>query len=410
MARSLKHTVVIVGGGSAGIATAASLLRRRPSLDVAVVEPGEDHYYQPGWTMVGGGVFEAPVTRRRMASVIPKGASWLRQAAVSFQPDSNHGTLADGTTVTYDVLIVAPGIRLAWEKIEGLVVALGKHGVTSNYRYDLAPYKWELVRCLKSGRALFSQPPMPIKCAGAPQKAMCLSCDAWLRRGVLDRIDVEFRNAGGVLFGVKDYVPALMDYVEKYDIDLELGHTLVAVDGPGQQAVFRTEAGEETVSFDMLHAVPPQVAPQFVADSPLANAESGFVDVDKFTLQHVRYPNVFGADDAGSMRNAKTAAAARKQAPIVAVNALAALDGGAPVADYDGYGSCPLTVERGKIVLAEFGYDGKLLPSFPKWVIDGTRPRKLSWLLKSEALPWIYWNGMLKGHEWLVRPRVKTAA
>ena len=410
MARSLNHEVVIIGGGSAGIATASSLLKRRPSLDIAIVEPSEDHYYQPGWTMVGGGVFDAPATRRTTASVMPKQAIWLKQAAASFQPESNQVTLADGTTITYRVLIVAPGIRLAWEKIDGLEGTLGKNGVTSNYRYDLAPYTWELVRNLNSGRAIFSQPPMPIKCAGAPQKAMYLSCDAWLERSVLKNIDVEFRNAGGVLFGVKEYVPALMEYVEKYGIDLKLNQTLIAVDGPGKKAVFKTEAGEETVEFDMLHAVPPQVAPQFVADSPLANAESGFVDVDKFTLQHVRYLNIFGIGDAGSTPNAKTMAAARKQAPIVAVNALAQLDAKQSIAIYDGYGSCPLTVERGKIVLAEFGYDGKLLPSFPKWVIDGTRPRKLSWLLKSEALPWIYWNGMLKGHEWLAKPHMIKAA
>ena len=410
MARSLNHEVVIIGGGSAGIATASSMLKRRPSLDIAIVEPSEDHYYQPGWTMVGGGVFEASATKRTTASVMPKQANWLKTAAASFQPEDNQVTLSDGTTISYRVLIVAPGIRLAWEKIDGLEETLGKNGVTSNYRYDLAPYTWELVRNLKSGRAIFSQPPMPIKCAGAPQKAMYLSCDAWMERSVLDHIDVEFRNAGGVLFGVNEYVPALMEYVERYGIDLKLNQTLVAVDGPGKKAVFKTEAGEETVEFDLLHAVPPQVAPQFIADSPLANAESGFVDVDKFTLQHVRYPNVFGLGDAGSTPNAKTMAAARKQAPIVAVNALAQLDANQPVADYDGYGSCPLTVERGKIVLAEFGYDGKLLPSFPKWVIDGTKPRKLSWLLKSEALPWIYWNGMLRGHEWLAKPHARKAA
>jgi len=410
MARSYTHEVVIIGGGAAGIATAASLLKRRPLLDIAIVEPSEHHYYQPGWTMVGGGVFDAPVTCRPMASVMPKRTRWIRQAAATFQPEDNQLTLRDGSTIAYRLLIVAPGIRLAWEQIEGLEQTLGRNGVTSNYRYDLAPYTWNLVRTLRSGRAIFSQPPMPIKCAGAPQKAMYLSCDAWADRGVLGDIDVEFRNAGGVLFGVKEYVPALMEYVEKYGIDLKLNQTLVAVDGPAKTATFKTEAGEETVAFDMLHAVPPQVAPAFVADSPLAQAESGFVDIDPITLRHVRYPNVFGLGDAGSSPNAKTAAAVRKQAPIVAVNALAVLDGKQPVADYDGYGSCPLTVERGKIVLAEFGYGGKLLPSLPTWLIDGTRPRRLSWLLKSEALPWIYWNGMLKGHEWLARPQVKTAA
>jgi sulfide:quinone oxidoreductase len=403
MNMSTSHIVVVIGGGSAGIATATSLLKRRPDLDIAIIEPGETHAYQPGWTMVGGGVFDADITRRTMASVVPKNVTWIKTAAKSFQPDNNQVTLEDGSTVTYEALVVAPGIRLAWENIDGLEATLGKNGVTSNYRYDLAPYTWELVQNLKQGRAIFSQPPMPIKCAGAPQKAMYLSCDHWLRSNVLDQIDVEFDNAGGVLFGVADYVPALMSYVEKYGIDLKFNSTLVAVDGPGQKATFKTEDGEVTRAFDMLHVVPPQVAPQFLADSPLA-AESGFTDVDQHTLQHVRYPNVFGLGDGGSTPNAKTMAAARKQAPVVAVNLLQQLDGKGPRAGYDGYGSCPLTVERGKIVLAEFGYGGKLAPSFPSWLIDGTKPARLSWMLKADALPWIYWNGMLKGREWLAGP------
>lgn len=393
----------MIGGGAAGIATAASLLKRRPGLDIAIVEPADTHAYQPGWTMVGGGIFEPEVTRRPMASVMPRGVEWIRAAAKSFQPDDNQVTLEDGSTLRYEVLVVAPGIRLAWEKISGLEDTLGKNGVTSNYRYDLAPYTWELVQSITSGRAIFTQPPMPIKCAGAPQKAMYLSCDHWRREGMLDRIDVEFCNAGGVLFGVPDYVPALMSYVEKYDIGLRLGHNLVSVDGPAQQAVFKTEDGEVNRDFDMLHVVPPQVAPQFLADSPLA-AESGFTDVDQHTLRHNRYDNVFGLGDGGSMPNAKTAAAARKQAPVVAVNVLQQLAGRGPKAGYDGYGSCPLTVERGKIVLAEFAYGGKLAPSFPTWLIDGTKAQRLSWMLKADALPWIYWNGMLKGREWLAGP------
>jgi len=400
---STSHKVVIVGGGSGGIAAAASLLKRRSGLDIAVIDPAETHAYQPGWTMVGGGVFDIETTVRSEESVMPKGVTWLKQAVASFQPADNQVTLADGSTVQYEALVVAPGIRLAWEKIEGLEETLGKNGVTSNYRYDLAPYTWQLVQQLKSGRAIFTQPPMPIKCAGAPQKSMYLSCDHWRRAGILDDIEVEFRNAGGVLFGVADYVPALSEYVEKYGIDTQFNSNLVSVDGPAQKATFATEEGEIVREFDMLHVVPPQVAPQFLADSPLA-AESGFTDVDQHTLQHVRYPNVFGLGDGGSTPNAKTMAAARKQAPVVAVNLLQQLDGKGPRAGYDGYGSCPLTVERGKIVLAEFAYGGKLAPSFPTWLIDGTKAQRLSWMLKADALPWIYWNGMLKGREWMAGP------
>lgn len=402
------YDVVIVGGGAAGIATASSLLKRRSSLDIAIVEPAEFHYYQPGWTMVGAGVFQPETTRHRMADVMPARVTWIRQAAAGFMPEAKEVALADGSSVRYRVLVAAPGLRLAWDAISGLPEALGRNGVTSNYRFDLAPYTYRLAGSVKPGRALFTQPAMPIKCAGAPQKAMYLSCDIWREAGLLPRMEVEFHNAGGVLFGVPTYVPALMEYVERYGIDLRFGSSLVAVDGDARVATFErknADGGIERVerSFEMLHAVPPQRPLEFVAASPLAGAD-GWIDVDPATLRHVRYPDVFALGDATSTPNAKTAAAARKQAPVVAVNVLAALEERAPVAQYNGYGSCPLTVERGKIVLAEFGYGGALLPTFPKWMLDGTRPTRRAWFLKDRMLPPIYWHAMLKGREWLCGP------
>ena len=403
------HDVVIVGGGSAGIATASSLLRRNPKLDIAIIEPSEVHYYQPGWTMVGAGVFDREYTRRTEAQVMPKEVTWIRASASAFAPDENKVILCDGGEVHYRVLVACPGIKLDWDAIPGLAETLGKNGVTSNYGYELAPYTNRLVKELKGGRALFTQPPMPIKCAGAPQKAMYLSCHRWEKAGVLRDIDVQFHTAGAVLFGVAAYVPALMEYVERYRAHLNMESKLVAIDGAAKIATFEQKRGDEVTrieeQFDMIHVVPPQVAPDFVRSSPLA-AASGFIEVNEATLQHPRYPNVFALGDACSASNAKTAAAARKQAPVVAVNVLAALEGKPPVADYDGYGSCPLTVEAGRIVLAEFGYGGKLLPSFPNWLIDGTRPSRLSWLLKDTILPPVYWHGMLKGHEWMVKPHM----
>jgi sulfide:quinone oxidoreductase len=402
------YDVVIVGGGSAGIATAASLLKRRGSLTIAIIEPSEAHYYQPGWTLVGAGVFTQNVTRQNTAQVMPDKVTWLRQAAAGFAPELNEVILADGSSVRYRVLIAAPGLKLDWNAIPGLSDALGRNGVTSNYRYDLAPYTHQLVTNLTSGRALFTQPPMPIKCAGAPQKAMYLSCDIFRGNGVLHDIQVEFHNAGAVLFGVAAYVPALMEYIKKYHVDLRYESKLVAVDGDARIASFErkgTDGATETIQreFDMLHAVPPQVAPDFVAASALAGP-AGFIEVDAGTLQHPRFANIYSLGDAPATTNAKTAAAARAQAPTVAINVLATLDGKPPVVTYDGYGSCPLTVERGKIVLAEFGYGGKLMPSFPEWLIDGTKPTRTAWFLKDRVLPFVYWQGMLKGREWMIDP------
>lgn len=408
-----SYDVLIVGGGAAGISTAASLKRRRSELSVAIIDPADVHYYQPGWTLVGAGVFEPEQTVRTMASLIPPGVDWIKAAVAAFDPERNTVVLEGCRLVEYRRLVVAPGIKLDWEGIEGLPETLGQNGVTSNYRFDLAPYTWELVQNLKRGRALFTQPPMPIKCAGAPQKALYLSADYWTRQGRLDAIDVGFYNAGAVLFGVKDYVPALMEYIEKYRVGLHFSHKLVKIDGPARKACFEVtdaEGGVESVEreFDMIHVVPPQVAPDFIRASALVDA-AGWVSVDQGTLRHEAFDNIWSLGDVASAPNAKTAAAARKQAPIVANNILTDMGMGRGMAYYDGYGSCPLTVERGKIVLAEFGYGGKLLPSFPGWLLDGTRPSRLAWVLKEKVLPPLYWQGMLRGREWLAQPVIEDS-
>ncbi|MDF9754276.1 sulfide:quinone oxidoreductase [Pseudomonas sp. TE6288] len=407
--RADHHKVVIVGAGAAGIATASSLIARDPSLDIALIDPADVHYYQPGWTMVGAGVFKASSTAHTMAATLPRDVRWIKARVDGFDPQGQLVLLEGGRAVSYEQLVVCPGLKLDWNAIEGLSETLGRNGVTSNYRYDLAPYTWQLVQDLKQGRALFTQPPMPIKCAGAPQKALYLSCDHWLRSGHLGNVRASFFNAGAVLFGVPDYVPALMSYIDKYGVDLNYQHRLTAVDGANKRATFvRTlpDGSTETrvEAFDMLHVVPPQVAPDFIRQSPLADA-AGWVDVDPHTLRHRQFGNIHALGDVANTTNAKTAAAARKQAPVVANNVLVALGRLATLAQYDGYGSCPLTVERGKIVLAEFTYGGKLAPSFPRWLLDGRRPTRLAWLLKAQILPPLYWKAMLKGREWLARPQ-----
>ncbi|AQG98854.1 TIGR01244 family protein [Burkholderia sp. KK1] len=404
------HDIVIVGAGAAGLAVASSLLARDRSLDIAVIDPADVHYYQPGWTMVGAGVFKPEMTARQMAGVLPRGVHWIKAAVAGFEPDA-HAVVLDGCRrIGYRQLIVCAGLKLDWQAIDGLPETLGRNGVTSNYRYDLAPYTWQLTREFKGGRALFTQPPMPIKCAGAPQKAMYLACDHWLRTGKLSAAKIEFMNAGAVLFGVADYVPALMEYVQRYDIGLSFGHNLVAIDGLARRATFRRalpDGSAETIvrEFDMIHVVPPQRAPDFVRASPLAET-SGWIDVDPATLAHKRFPDIFALGDVTNTTNAKTAAAARKQAPVVAHNVLTALGKADGSATYDGYGSCPLTVERGRIVLAEFLYGGKVAPTFPAWLIDGKRPSRLAWLLKERLLPPLYWKAMLKGREWFAKPEI----
>lgn len=402
-----QHDIVIVGGGSAGIGLAASLLNRQHNLRITIIEPSDTHYYQPAWTLVGGGAFDVRNSARPMASVMPVGVEWIKAAAKGFDPDAKAVKLDNGKNISYQYLVVTTGIKIRPDLVPGLVETIGKNGVTSNYSYVTAPYTWELVQALKKGRAIFTQPTVPIKCPGAPQKAMYLSCFEWERKGVLKDIEVEFYNAGGVLFGVPDFVPPLMEYVKKYGAKLNFNANLVAVDGPAHKAWFDVKDAEGNVTrvereFDMLHVSPPQAPHDCVRNSPLAGPD-GMVEIDQFTMQHVRYPNVFSLGDACSSPNSKTAAAARKQIVVAAENLMALRMGEPFKMRYDGYGSCPLTVEHGKIVLAEFGFGGKLLPTF-RWLINPVKASRLAWILKKDILPWVYWNAMLKGREWLAKP------
>ena len=401
---TISGDIVVIGGGSAGIGLLASLLKRDPQLNITLIEPNDYHCYQPAWTLVGGGAYDLKKTRRPLADVLPNGVAWVQAAVAELLPDEQTLVLDNGQRVSWNNLIVCPGLRLAWEKIDGLEQTLGQNGVTSNYSYEHAAYTWQLVQQLQGGKAIFTQPAMPIKCAGAPQKAMYLSCDHWLKQGNLKNIDVEFNLAGAALFGVATFVPPLMKYVEKYNARLAFNANLVKVDGPARKAWFEVKDAEgkatvEEKSFDLLHVVPPQVAPDFIRQSSLADP-AGWCEVNPHSLQHLRYPHIFGLGDVCGTTNAKTAAAVRKQIVVVAENLLALRKQAPLPLKYDGYGSCPLTVEKGKVVLAEFGYGGKLLPTFP---LDPTQARRSMWFLKATLLPWFYWNGMLKGREWLTR-------
>ncbi len=404
-----RFDVVIVGAGSAGIACAASLLKRDNTLSVAIVDAAKHHYYQPGWTMVSGGVFSVESTVRKTEDLIPsKVKQWIPRAVAGFEPENNRVILDNDERLSYEHLVVAPGLKINWSGIEGLDESLGKNGVTSNYSYKTAPYTRQLVTSLNQGKALFTQPPMPIKCAGAPQKAMYLACSHWHKQHKINNIDTHFYNSGAVLFGVQAYVPALESYVQKYAIQTHFQHTLVKINGADKIATFKVVDSQgnehfQESDFDMIHVTPPQQAPDFIQKSPLAD-DSGWLDVDQFTLQHTRYANIWGAGDVINAPNAKTMAAARKQVPVIAHNIIQTRKGAAINAHYDGYGSCPLTVEDGKIVMAEFGYGGKLLHTFPNWIINGTQPSRLAWYIKADFLPAFYWRGMLRGHEWLVKP------
>ncbi len=337
------HQIVIVGGGAAGITVAARLLKRDSSLDVAIVEPSDKHYYQPMWTLVGGGIFPRESSRRDEADQIPAGAKWIQDFVAQLDPGDNRIVTRGGQSIGYEFLVVAPGIQLNWDQVKGLKESLGKNGVCSNYSYESVSTTWQNIRSLKQGVALFTQPAGAVKCGGAPQKICYLAEDHFRRTGVRDQINVIFTLPGPRIFAVDKYALALEKVVARKGIHVAYRHNLVEIRGVAKEAVYRhMDTDQEIVmKYDMAHITPPMGAPDFVASSELADKE-GWVDVDKYTLQHVRHSNVFSLGDASSLPTSKTAAAIRKQAPVLVDNLMATMAGQPTESRYDGYTSCPV--------------------------------------------------------------------
>ena len=406
MAATSHHNVLIVGGGTAGITVASSLQKRQGSrgLGIAVIEPRDTHYYQPALTLVGAGVCALSKTRRDEAQLIPEGVSWIRDSAATFDPDNNLVSLAGGDTLTYDYLVVCTGLVLDWDKIEGAQESLGANGVCSNYDPRYTQYSWEVLQSLRpDSKALFTQAPLPFKCPGAPQKMAYLSADYLTKHGI-GGCDLHFLTHAPGMFAVPLFAKELVKVAARHNINVHFQHNLVAIDGPNRRATFEVVGGDKEgerveMEFDMLHATPPQSPPEAIRSSPLAN-EGGYVELDQASMRHTRYGNVFGLGDAGSTPNSKTAAAVRKQSPVVVRNLLKVVDG-APLEDsYDGYASCPLTTAYGKVLMAEFCYGGKVTPTFP---LDPRKERWSYWWIKATGLPFFYWHYMLKGHEWFLQ-------
>ena len=398
MATSSHHDVLIIGAGSAGISVAARL-RNKGVTSIGLLDPAEMHFYQPLWTLVGAGVASMKETGRPMDGLIPSGVDWIREAAATIDPDANTVTTTTGTTLSYDHLVVCPGIQLDWAKVPGMPEALDTPIVSSNYSYDMAPKTWANIEKMRKGAAVFTMPAGPIKCAGAPQKIAYLAADYWRQQGVLDDIRVVLVLPTPGMFGVPVFAAELEKVAEGYGIEVHKSSEAVEIDASGRQVVVADNAAgsKESIGFDFMHVVPPQSAPDWLKATPLADPESpaGYVSVDKHTMRHTRYPNVYALGDAGSTPNSKTGAAIRKQAPVVVDNLMAARSGQEPTAKYDGYASCPLTTARNKMLLAEFDYTMEPAPSFP--LIDATKPRRDMWYLKRYGLPFMYWHLMLKG-------------
>lgn len=412
---STHHHVLIIGAGTAGIMAASQLKKQKPSLTIGIIDPADTHYYQPAWTLVGANTYSFKDTARPMKSLIPKGVNWYKEYAAKFEPNQNTVETKSGNVYTYDYLIVCPGLTIDPSMVDGLKESLDKGVICSNYTDP--EHTWEVLKKFKGGTALFTQPTTPIKCGGAPQKIMYLADDAFKKSGVRNKTNVTFATGGSVIFGVKPIAKTLMKVIDRKNIQVNFGYQLVAVDAKEKIAWYEmaehekyhnksdnvnivSDGNRKGIKFDMLHLAPPQRSPDFIKKSPFA-LETGWMKVDKHTMQSPDYPNVFGLGDVCGLPTAKTGAAIRKQTPVVVANIQKLIETNSLTAkSYNGYSSCPLVTGYGKMVLAEFDYDKNFIPD-PKLkqmlVFDSSVEHWRLWMLKKYILPNLYWNKMLKG-------------
>lgn len=393
-----NYKLLVVGGGAAGSSIANTFTSTLGKGQVAVLEPSLSHYYQPMWTLVGGGLKEFSQSEKSTKWVLPDDCDWLIDSVSKFDPQSNSVTTEKGDKITYEYMVVSVGIALRYDMVKGLPEALENDPrVCSNYSHIYVKKTWPALQAFEGGDAYFTFPNTPIKCAGAPQKIAYLADDYLRRNGKRESANLIYKTSLPAIFGIPRYAKALQQICDERHIAVDKRQHLVEVDHAKSEATFEyiDEKRTETVKYDFLHAAPPCSPYPIMMGSPISDA-GGWVDVNRGTMQHNKFPNVFGMGDCTNAPTAKTAAAVASQSGAVARNLTLVMNGksleGVPA--YDGYTSCPLTVTKDKVMLAEFGYDGSILETFP---IDQSKPSVFAGMLKKYFFPSLYFHAGVKG-------------
>ncbi len=399
-----KARIVIAGAGAAGLAAAARLSSALEGASITLVDARRDHYYQPGFTLVGGGIKSPGYVTTATSDYVPAGVDWVQERVEEIDPDANKILTESGRVLAYDFLIVAVGLSLEYGQIEGMNVSLiGKHGIGSIYHGPAAAMAtWEAMSHFadKGGRGVFLRPATEMKCAGAPLKYTFITEDHLTRRGNRGKAEIVYNSNNNALFSVPIVSEKVRMLFQERDIKVNYGRVLLAIDPGKKIATFKTADGLEEQPYDFLHVIPPMRAPDAVRNSPLpwktgAWAAEGWMEVDKGTLRHVRYANVFGVGDIAGVPKGKTAASVKWQVPVAVDHLVAQIEGKTSDSIYTGYTSCPLITRLGQAMLVEFDYQNNLTPSFPG-VIAPLEELWVSWVMKTMALKPTYIS-MLRG-------------
>ncbi|CAA7271734.1 unnamed protein product [Cyclocybe aegerita] len=402
-----RYRVLVVGGGSGGLSAAQQIYNRFKAAgktlgvgEIAIVDATKDHYYQPGWTLVGSGLAPKSDFERPLAPLVPSHISLIPENVKTFSPNTSSVTTTSGRDISYDTLVVATGLQINYDAIKGLPEALADpgSGVSTIYSYQTCDRVWSHIENLKSGSAVFTQPFGVIKCAGAPQKIMWMAWDRFRRTGRGD-IKVDFYTGMPTMFSVKKYSDALDALRRERGVGGHFSHDLVSIDIANRKATFkRGDSSTIDVDYSLLHVTPRMGPLDALKGSPIVDA-AGWVAVNSSTLQHVKpeFSNIFALGDCSSLPTSKTAAAIIAQAPVLTENLFSLIDtGSVAVGEYDRYTSCPLLTGYGELMLAEFKYGLEPKESF-SGIFDQSKSNRLFYHFKKDLFPHAYWNYMVEG-------------
>lgn len=395
--------IVIVGAGAGGTALANRLVRRLEGATITVIDPRQAHYYQPGLSLVAAGLKPPGYVVSETSQWLPDGITWLSDSVAAVDPVTKTVSTAGGETLGYDWLVLAPGLVLDHDAIDGFSLDMvGENGIGALYAGpEYAARTWEAASRFveEGGVGLFTRPETEMKCAGAPLKHTFLIDDIARRAGNAGRVNMVYAAPQSSLFGVPIVAEKVRMLFEDRGVETMMSRRLTGIDAGTKRATFATDTGTDEVAYDYLHVIPPQRAPEFIRQSGLAWADKwtdqGWVEVDMQTLRHLRYPDIFALGDVAGVPKGKTAASVKWQVPVVEDHLVSAIAGSAGTQVYDGYTSCPLITQVGRAMLVEFDYHNNLVPSFPG-VIAPLEELWISWLMKEVALKATY-NAMLRG-------------
>ncbi len=396
--------IIIVGAGAAGTALANRLVRRLDGARITIIDPRPNHLYQPGLTLVAAGLKPADYVVSQNATWLPSGVTYLTEKVAAVDAETKTVSTESGQRLEYDWLVLAPGLVLDPDAIDGFSYDLvGENGIGCLYAGpDYAARTWTAAQrfAAEGGTGLFTRPETEMKCAGAPLKHTFLIDDIARRAGNAGKTNMIYAAPQGGLFGVPIVAEKVRMLFQDRGIDTRMKHTLKAVDPGAKRATFADADGSLVdMDYDYLHVIPPQRAPDFIRQSGLSWSDKwvdqGWVEVDMHSLRHLRYPEVFALGDVAGVPKGKTAASVKWQVPVVEDHLVAAIAGGTGTQSYNGYTSCPMITQIGRAMLIEFDYQNNLTPSFPG-MIAPLEELWISWLMKEVALKATY-NAMLRG-------------